>query len=82
MITKLAAKFNEFNWGIPNGFTLSSTIKSNEFNIKIKNPLFCDEIDGPPTFTREIIKIVVIFLQRKTKSLTINLKKLYNLKYQ
>ena len=40
IITKLAAKFKEFNSGIPNGLNLSSTINNIEINVKIKNALF------------------------------------------
>ena len=40
IVTKLARKFKEFNWGIANGFNLSSMPKRSEFNIKIKKALF------------------------------------------
>ena len=69
IVTRLDIQFKKFNWGIPKGFNLSSTTKNNEFNIKIKKALFWYEIGASPTFTREITKIVTIFLKRKTNSL-------------
>ena len=80
IMTKLATKFNEFNWWIPNGFNFISITKSKVFRSKIKNALFWLE-SWPPTFTREIIRIVEIFLKINTNSLKNNftvIKKYWN----